>query len=277
MSNLFNQDLLQHRIKRALPHWAQHDFLYIHTADQLRDRMLDIKRDVPSVAVIGWPTPVIDHALRGDKKITNTQTLSPLETVDGILPLTPDTQDAVISHLALHLADDPGLMLRQYYFALHPDGVMVGCLLGNDSLFELRTVLADVEQELYGGISPRIHPMMSVQDVAGLMQQTGFALPVVDVERVTVTYGTLDKLLNDLRGTGQANILRQRRTHPVGRKFWQRVEELYRERFADERGRLILTLDVIYMLGWAPHPSQPQPKKRGSATVQLGDALAKRS
>ena len=273
MPTLFDQALLQRRIIRSLPHWPHHDFLYRQTAENMRDRLLDIKRDLPHVADITCHPYVINDDLRAAKNIIASDAVSPLNLQNGILPITPHTYDAVISHLVLQWADDPTLMLRQYLFALQPDGVFVGCLLGGDSLQELRTVLQDAEQDMYGGVSPRVSPMMSVQDIAALLQQTGFALPVVDTDHITVTYQNFDALLADLRGLGQTNVLLQRRRQPVSKQFWQRAAELYRERFADERGRLVVTLDVIYALGWAPHESQPQPKKRGSATVHLGQAL----
>lgn len=274
MSALFDQTLLQQRIKRRLPHWAQHDFLYQQTAAVLQDRLRDIKRSFPKVLDIGWQSYALNEAVQRDKEMTAIDVVTPfMLSENGILPITPHSYDAVISQLVLNWSDDPSLMLRQYHFALQPDGVLVMCLLGGDTLQELRSVLSDIEQEMYGGVSPRVSPMMAVQDVAALMQQSGFALPVVDYDHVIVTYADLKTLLADIRGLGQGNVLTRRRRQPVSRRFWERVESLYRERFSDERGRLVVTLDVIYALGWAPHPSQPQPKARGSATVHLGQAL----
>jgi NADH dehydrogenase [ubiquinone] 1 alpha subcomplex assembly factor 5 len=273
MFSWFDQDLLQRRMMRRFANWSHHDFLYRKTADMLRDRLLDIKRDFPHVLDIGWQPYVVDASLQKLKKIQQVDPVSPFSASNGILPITPCTYDAVISHLVLPFADEPQMMLQQYFFALKPDGVFGGCTLGMESLHELRSVLSEAEQDIYGGVSPRVLPMLDVQSLAGMMQQTGFALPVVDYDRVTVTYADLKSLLADLRGLGQTNVLLQRRRQPLSKSFWQRAEEIYRQRFADERGRLVVTLDVIYLLGWAPHPSQPQPKARGSATVQLGEAL----
>ena len=277
MSNLFDQNVLKQRLKRRLPHWPHHDFLHRHAATIVRDRFYDIKRDFAHMAEIAWQPIVADAALRQSKDIKVCDDMTPLDSVDGILPLTPHTYDALVSHMVLHLCDDPGLMLQQYYFALKPDGVFIGSVLGGESLQELRSVLADAEQEMYGGLSPRVHPMMALQDAAALLQQAGFALPVADSERITVTYADLKALLADLRGTGQSNALQRRRKQPLSRAFWQRVEDLYKERFSDERGRLIVTLDVLYLLGWAPDASQPQPKKRGSAMVPLSAVLSRQN
>ncbi|HEY1097175.1 MAG TPA: SAM-dependent methyltransferase [Alphaproteobacteria bacterium] len=275
MKRVFDQDLLQRRVQNAQRRQTEPDFLWSRIAETLRDRLYDIKRDFPQVAEIGWYNGVIDDTLHQAKKIDTLQTLTPFMAENGILPFIPQTLDALVSCGVLHWSDDPQLMLKQYFFALKQDGVFVGSVMGGETLHELRTVLAETETELYGGLSPRVSPMINVQDLAGLMQQTGFALPVVDYDRITVTYKDLGSLLKDLRSTGRTNILQQRSKRPVSKKFWQRAEEIYRRDFADERGRLVVTLDVIYLLGWAPDPSQPQPKARGSATVHLGEALGR--
>lgn len=275
MKQTFDQSLLKLRMQKAQRKQAEPDFLWPRIAETLRDRLYDIKRDFNHATEIGWQHGVIDDALRQAKKITELQTLTPFVAESGIMPLVPQTLDALVSCGVLHWSDDPQLMLKQYFFALKPDGVFVGSIAGGETLHELRTVLAETETELYGGLSPRVSPMIDVQAMAGLMQQTGFALPVVDYDRITVTYKDLASLLKDLRSTGRTNILSQRSKRPLSKKFWQRAEEIYRRDFADERGRLLVTIDIIYLLGWAPHPSQPQPKARGSATVHLGEALGR--
>jgi NADH dehydrogenase [ubiquinone] 1 alpha subcomplex assembly factor 5 len=273
MKPVFDQALLKQRVQRAHKTRAQADFLFTHTAHGIRDRFYDMKRDFPSVAEISWTESVLSDTLKQDKAISDVMCITPSDTQDDILPLDVNAYDAVVSHRVLHFAQNPQLMLQQYLFALKPDGVFIGCFVGGESLYELRQVLADAEQEIYGGVSPRIAPMMALQDAAALMQQTGFALPVADYERMTITYADLSSLLRDLRGIGQTNVMYNRRTQPLSRRFWDKVAEIYQRDHVDERGRLVVTLDIVYLLGWAPHESQPQPKRRGSATVHLGDVL----
>lgn len=275
MKPVFDQHLLAQRVARRRYRGLQTDFLTEQSADALRERFRDIKRHFPIVAEISWGQSIIDPLFKAEKHIEDVTSVRPDQARDHILPLETQYFDAVISHRVLHHANDPQIMLQQYRFALKPDGVFVGCFVGGESLHELRHALAEAEQEIYGGVSPRIAPMMALQDAAGLMQQTGFALPVVDYERLTITYADLTSLLRDLRSIGTGNIVHQRRTQPVGRRFWDKVAEIYRRDHADERGRLVVTLDMLYLLGWAPHESQPQPKRRGSATVHLGDVLGR--
>ena len=80
-------------------------------------------------------------------------------------------------------------------------------LFGLGSLGELRDCLLAAESELNGGASPRVSPFADARDAAGLLQRAGFALPVADVETVTVTYPDALALMHDLRGMGEANAL----------------------------------------------------------------------
>ena len=94
-------------------------------------------------------------------------------------------------------------MLIQVRRALKPDGLFLAAALGGDTLHELRTSLFQAETEIEGGVSPRFSPLIDVRDLGNLMTRAGFALPVVDAETVTVSYGDPLKLLLDLRGMGE--------------------------------------------------------------------------
>ena len=104
----------------------------------------------------------------------------------------------------------------------------------------------------------------------------GAALPVADVDTVTVRYGDMFGLLRDLRSMGSTNPLRGRLKHPTRRTVFLRAAEIYAERFADPDGRVRATFNFVWMSGWAPHESQQKPAKPGSATVSLAAALGPR-
>jgi hypothetical protein len=80
-------------------------------------------------------------------------------------------------------------------------------------------------------------------------------------------------LMNDLRRMGATNIMTERRRVPLKRATLRRMTEIYRERFADPDKRVRATFEVIWLSGWAPHASQQQPLKPGSAQRRLADAL----
>jgi len=194
-----------------------------------------------------------------------------------LLPFGDYGFDLVASDLALHWAADLPGVLAQLRRALKPDGLLLAAMLGGQTLIELRTALFEAELAEEGGVSPRVSPAIALGDAAALLQRAGFALPVADGETITVTYPGLPALLRDLRGMGETNALAARR-----RSFWHRATlaraaSIYAERFGDADGRIPATFEVLFLCGWAPHPSQPKPLPRGSATARLADALKNKS
>ena len=188
-------------------------------------------------------------------------------------PIKNQSLDALVSLNHLQWVNDvPGAMI-QFQNSLKPDGLLLGSFFGGETAQELRHVLALAESEIYGGISPRVSPFVGLQDMAALMQRANFALPVVDHDITTVTYTNFKKMISDLRGMGQGNAIAKRNGKILTKQFWARVEELYREYFTNDAGRLTATVEIIYFLGWAPADNQPKPLARGSATHRLVDVL----
>jgi SAM-dependent methyltransferase len=193
-----------------------------------------------------------------------------------VLPFGDGTLDLAVSALMLHLVNDlPGALL-QIRRALRPDGLLLASLLGGDTLVELREAFLLAETELEGGASPRVAPLGEVRALGGLLQRAGFALPVADGDRVTVTYAHPMALMTDLRAMGATNVLAARRRLPLSRATLQRACDIYVERHARPDGRVPATFEIVTLTGWAPHESQPQPLSPGSGKVRLADALATR-
>src|SRR5262249_26751587 len=190
------------------------------------------------------------------------------------LPFADGTLDLVVSGLSLQAVNDLPGTLTQVRRALKPDGLFLAALLGGDTLTELRQSFAAAESDLDGGVSPRVAPFVDVRETGALLQRAGFALPVTDVDRITVRYGTPLGLLLDLRRMGAANPLVERRRVPLRRATLMRAMEIYAERFADpDDGRVRASFDIIWLSGWSPHESQQQPLRPGSAKQRLADAL----
>ncbi len=208
---------------------------------------------------VGAPTSLADAGLAADPGA------APLPVAEG-------SADLIVSLMTLHWANDLPGALTQIRRALKPDGLFLGTLLGAGTLKELRAVLTEAELELRDGASARVSPFADGFDGAGLLQRAGFALPVADVDRVTVRYSGLPALVRDLRGTGETNVLAGP-IRPLNRAILTRAASLYAERYADADGRIPATFEIIHLAGWAPHESQPKPLKRGSAKVRLADAL----
>ena len=187
------------------------------------------------------------------------------------LPFAEASLELVVSTLALHWTNDlPGALI-QIRRALKPDGAFIGAIFGGATLTELRQSLMQADAELSGGAGPRISPFADVLDAAALLQRAGFALPVADVDRVQVGYAHPMELVRDLRAMGETNVLAERRS--LSRRVLERACGIYAERFSRADGRVFATFEIITMTGWAPHPSQQQPLRPGSAKMRLADAL----
>jgi SAM-dependent methyltransferase len=189
------------------------------------------------------------------------------------LPFADASLDLVVSALALQTVNDLPGTLVQIRRALKPDGLLLAALLGGDTLRELRQSFAAAESEIEGGVSPRVAPFADVREIGALLQRAGFALPVTDVDRVTVRYASVLALMHDLRRMGATNVLTERRRTPLRRATLARMAEIYQRNFSDPDGRLRATFDIVWLSGWAPDASQQQPLRPGSARTRLADAL----
>ncbi|KQW86608.1 methyltransferase domain-containing protein [Brevundimonas sp. Root1279] len=267
------------KLARGETAFAASDFLHVRAADNAVNSLEVILRDFPDVVDLSArPGPFArlmaesDAAQRvGAAKVVGD---AAARAAPGATPLDlPDqSQDLIVSLMSLHWANDLPGALAQIRRALKPDGLFIGTLLGAGTLKELRQVLTEAELEVRGGAQARVSPFADGFDGAALLQRAGFALPVSDVDRVTVRYRDLYALITDLRGMGETNALAGG-IRPLTRGLLARAAELYAERFSEPDGRLQATFEIVHLAGWAPHERQQKPLPRGSAKVRLADAL----
>jgi SAM-dependent methyltransferase len=278
---IFDQSLLDARRRRAIAAATQGaDFLLRLVADDLAERLQAVKRRFSLAVEIGSPISLVADRLKATGQIGRILRLdrlaeaSPHVVGDAeALPLRAESLDLVISALSLQWIDDVPGALAQIRGALKPDSLFLAALLGGNTLTELREAMASAESEITGGASPRVAPFAELRAVGGLLQRAGFALPVIDQDRHTVRYESALHLMRDLRAMGATNILIERSRRPLPRAVLMRALEIYSERFADPDGRIRATFEVISLSGWAPHGSQQQPLRPGSAKARLADAL----
>lgn len=280
---IFDRQLLRARRRRAAV-LGPATFLLDRVAKDLGERLAAVLRRFELAVDIGTPGGQLRHALAGDGQIGTLIGLDSLADVSSgpgmrivadeeALPLREASLDLAVSALALHFVNDlPGTLI-QIRRALKPDGLLLAALFGGDTLTELRQAFAEAEAEIEGGVSPRVAPFSDLRDLGALLQRAGFALPVTDVDRVTVRYPSVFALMHDLRRMGATNVLAERRRVPLRRKTLMRMAEIYARRFADADGRLRATFEIIWLLGWAPDESQQKPLAPGSAKMRLADAL----
>ena len=284
---LFDRSLHRRRLDRAAGAFAGAAFLKQRAAEDIVARLEAVQRGFPVAADLGARDGAFARALEPSDAAARVETLietdlSPamlagrpglrLVADEERLPFADASLDLIVSGLVLHWTNDLVGTLIQIRRALRPDGLFIGAILGGATLTELRQALLAAEAELSGGAGPRVSPFADAYDAAGLLQRAGFALPVADVDRVSVRYEHPLRLLSDLRSMGETNVLSDR-PGPMSRALIARACAIYAERFAEADGRVAATFEIITLTGWAPHPEQPQPLRPGSAKMRLADAL----
>jgi SAM-dependent methyltransferase len=285
---LFDRSLLEARRGRAR-RIGPATFLLDRAAEDFADRLAAVLRRFDIAADLGTPTGAVRAALAGNGAIGTMIAVDAAGDGDAagqgalrvvadveVLPFANGALDLVVSAFALQTVNDlPGVLI-QIRRALKPDGLFLAALLGGDTLAELRESFAVAEAELTGGVSPRVAPFPDLRDMGALLQRAGFALPVADVDRVVVRYPSPLALMADLRRMGATNPLVERRRVPLRRASLARMMEVYADRFRDTDGRIRASFDIIWLSGWAPHESQQQPLRPGTAQARLADALGTR-
>ena len=267
---LFDRPLLRARQQRALRDGPA-SFLLERVAEDAAERLQAVLRQFNSAADIGTPGDQLRNALAG--RLGQLARIELPDRESEPLALGAEQLDLAVSALAFQFVNDLPGVLAQIRRALKPDGFLLAAMIGGDTLTELRESFAAAEAELESGVSPRVVPFVDLRDVGSLLQRAKFALPVADVDRIVVRYASAFALMADLRRMGATNVLVERRRIPSRRATMLRMAQIYGERFADADGRIRATFDVIWLSGWAPHQSQQQPLKPGSAKASLADAV----
>ncbi len=260
------------------------DFLLRRAAQETIERLAVVSRQFDVALELGGhegqvtqaleQLPNVSSVLQGDVVSSSGDAgQAALVLREDLLPFAPESLDLIVSVLTLHTVNDlPGALI-QMRKALKPDGLLLACLPGGETLCELRDTLLQAELEITAGVTPRVSPFAGARDMGALLQRAGFALPVADQDRIIVRYDHLFDLMKDLRAMGATNILTERSKKPASRMLFQRAAELYAQKYSDPDGRVRATFDLVSLSGWAPHEDQQKPLAPGSAKIRLADAL----
>jgi len=265
------------RLHRSAGRFVDADFLHARAAENAVNSLEAIMREFPAaVDLSARPRPfaaqLAASAAAGRVGALTAVSEGAEAPGGGPLAVADGSADLVVSLMTLHWSNDLPGALSQIRRALRPDGLFLGTLLGAATLKELRAVLTEAELLERGGAQARVSPFADGFDGAALLQRAGFALPVSDVDRVTVRYADLFALVRDLRAMGETNQLAGA-IRPLTRGIAARAAALYAERYGDADGRIPATFEIVNLAGWAPHESQQKPLPRGSAKVRLAQAL----
>ena len=266
MNKIFDIEKIKRNRAWGIDHIERHDFLYVRAIERMIDNLNDIQRDFQNILIIG---DIKIDILKNSLNNKNIKLLEFSYLLDGNFKVTTEEFDCVLIAPCLHLIDAVPAFLLFIKSLLKPDGVLLCSYFGGQSLHELRSCILEVEVEQLGGASQHIHPMIDHYQFAGLLQSAGFALPVVDFDRVLVGYSDIDNLYKDLQNMGEGNALLNRNSNINTLK--QLIENKYKNKYFDNG--YAATFDIVHAIGWAPHDSQQKPAKRGSGQVSLTEIL----
>jgi SAM-dependent methyltransferase len=275
----FDRALRRLRRDRAAARAGDVDYLLRRAADELIERLDLVQRPFADALDLGCGSGYLSARLRErGLKVTSADPGALFAARAGgrqcdedRLPFGDGRFDLIVSTGTLDGVNDlPGalLLIRR---ALRPDGLFLAAFAGAGSLPTLRSAMRAAEEAEGGEASPRIHPQIDVRAAGDLLGRAGFALPVADVEPVTVRFSFFLQLVADLRGMAATNILRGR-GGPLGRLGLAAAIADFEAR-ADPDGKTSERFEILYLSGWAPGPDQPKPARRGSATASLAEAL----
>lgn len=189
---------------------------------------------------------------------------SPLLCADfAQLPLKLNSADLIWSNLALHWHPQPDRVFAEWRRILRVDGLLMFSCFGPDTFREIRAAFAQADQ------MPHALPFVDMHDFGDMLVNAGFSTPVMDMEIITVTYETTDKLLDDVQAWG-GNPLANRRRGLMGRRAWGRMREAL-ESMRRSDGKIPLTFEIIY-----GHAFRPVPKTTSSGENIVRFDLRKR-
>lgn len=164
------------------------------------------------------------------------------------LPLAANMVDVLWSNLALHWHPQPDQVLQEWFRVLARNGIVIFSSFGPDTLLELRQAFAQIDDD------PHTLPFVDMHDFGDMLVAAGFATPVMDVERITLRYQDVQRLLADVRALG-GNPLSNRRRGLLGKSAFAYLKtELEKKRGED--GRIPLTIEVVFGHAFKPVPTK---------------------
>ena len=225
----------------------------------------ELKRRYPGAQVIALDSslPMLRESARQQRFLRK---FSPLCADAQRLPLRSQSFDLVLSNLLLEWCHDPDAVFAEAARVLRPKGLFTFTTFGPDTLKEVR--------DLWRGVDPftHVHRFIDMHDFGDALLRAGFAEPVMDTERLTVTYRDLPALLAELRGSGSRNIAQGRPRGLTGRErgalVRSRSEQLVRN------GPLRISVEVVHGHAWSV--GERQSRRAGDEVLVPLDGLRRR-
>jgi malonyl-CoA O-methyltransferase len=276
-------NLLRRAFQRAAGHDDDAAFLLREIGGRLLER-LDLLKLKPEVILdVGCGTGIITAPLmkkyrrarvigleRAPAMVAKARQRAPwLRTLHGLcaepeaLPLADARFDLIFSNLALPWTLDLDRTLAEFRRLLKPGGALLFSTLGPDTLLELRRSWAAA-----GDGCNHVNAFLDMHDIGDALLRARLAEPVMDVERLTLTYQDVATLAHDLGQLGARNITLGRPTGLTGKGRWRAMRNAY-EQYRRPDGLLPVSCEVVYGHAWGPWPNQARSRNAGPAVFPL--------
>lgn len=241
-ADLFDRQARALRITRASR--QGHDlFLHERAFEDILDRLSLVHRRFRGALLIGGRDPRWRERLLG-----LVETVDVIEA-DALSTLEPGSYDLSVAVGALDTVDDLPTALLTIRFALQADSLFIGTIPGGESLPLLRAAMRAADEAM-GAATPHVHPRIEPAGLSSLLTGAGFAMPVVDVDRVQVTYASFRDLVRDLRAMGATNILSARSRRPLSRAAVAAAERHFESEARE--GRSAERFELLHFAAWTP-------------------------
>ncbi len=253
---LFDMELRALRRDRAYRNGPEL-FLHERAFDDCLDRIALIQRKFHSALLIGCADPRWRHRVGDHVDSVEIVEPGPLFAraaaaqcvVEDQLEPRIKAYDLCVAIGTLDTVNDLQRTLQSVRASLKGDALFIGALPGGEGLPQLRRAMHAADQAT-GAASPRVHPRIEAALLAQLLGACGFIKPVVDVDRVQVSYETLGRLVRDLRGMAATNILLARSRKPLSRAASASAAEAFRS--AGDGSRTVETFELLHFAAWTP-------------------------
>ncbi len=232
-------------------------FLHQRAFDDCLDRLSIVTRSFESALLVGCPDPAWPERLRALVGKVEVVEPGPLfANAAGASCINeehwtgkPLTFDLCIAVGTLDSVNDLPGALQSIRSALREDSLLIGAMAGGDSLPRLRAAMYAADQGM-GSASPHVHPRIDGPTLASLLTACGFTMPVVDVDRVQLSYPSLKRLVSDLRSMGGTNLLNARSRSPLTRDAMSAAEAAFAA--AGDGQRTLEQVEILNFAAWTP-------------------------
>jgi NADH dehydrogenase [ubiquinone] 1 alpha subcomplex assembly factor 5 len=254
--DIFDYEIRALRRDRASREGAEL-FLHARAFDDCLERLSVIRRPFKSALLIGCPSADWRMRMAAVARSVEIADPGPLFALaaggafiieDRWTP-PPQSFDLCLSIGTLDTVNDLSRALQSIRTALTDDALLIGAIAGGNSLPQLRRAMHFADQ-ITGLSSPHVHPRIEAAALAPLLSAYGFVTPVIDVDRVSVSYPSFDRLVADLRRMGATNILKSRSRLPLSRDARAAAQAAFRA--AGDGSRTIETFEILHFAAWTP-------------------------